>query len=85
MSLIGRLHTAEHESWEAAWQGLSRARTSLEEAQTRIRRKMRIYARAAKTRKPLSVSLREQDASAPSEPVACVRRFDFAPEESKNP
>jgi hypothetical protein len=60
MSVIGKLHTVEHESWEAARQGFSRARISLEEAQSQIRRKMRIHPRSAKPQVPVFVPLQER-------------------------
>ena len=49
MSLIGRLHNAEHQGREAAWERFSRALTNLEEAQSRMRRRMRLHPRAAKS------------------------------------
>ena len=48
MNLMERLCQAEQQGREAAWQGLGQVRTGLEEAQSRIRRKMRIYPRTTK-------------------------------------
>lgn len=48
MSLIERLHNAEHQGREAAWERFSRALINLEEAQSRLRRRMRVAPRAGK-------------------------------------
>lgn len=45
MNLRGRLHSAEYQGREAAWQGPTRVRGGIDEAQSRIRRKMRIRPR----------------------------------------
>jgi len=82
MRLIERIHAAENQGREAAWQSFNWARTSLEEAQSRIRRKMRIHPRTAKLRIPMFVSLERKDESAvPSPPIVTVNGEDLPPEE----
>jgi hypothetical protein len=46
MNIIDRLRRAEHQSKEAAREGFERALHTWEDAQTMIRRKMRIYPRS---------------------------------------
>ena len=72
MSLIERLHTAEHQSREAAREGFSRALTSLEEAQSRLRRRMRLHPRAGK---PVSAKARQA-----AMPIVTINGRDLPPE-----
>lgn len=69
MSLAERLRAAEHQGREAAWQGFTRARISLEEVQSRLRRKMRIHPRTTKRLMPVVVPLEGQEDSATPPPV----------------
>lgn len=73
MSLIERLHTAEHQGREAARERFSRALTNLEEAQSRLRRRMRVHPRAGKaTRAAIS---------SPAEPIVTINGRDIPPED----
>ena len=85
MSVIGKLRTAEHEGWEAAWQGLSRACTSLEEAQSRIRRKMRIHPRSAKSPVPVFVPGLEKGWKAARPRPVVSSKGRVPPEEAESP
>ncbi|HSB75661.1 MAG TPA: hypothetical protein VLC12_08425 [Terriglobales bacterium] len=80
MSLFERVRATEHQGREAAWQGLSRARTSLEEAQSLIRRKMRLHPGSTKPALPVYVSLKTQG-SAPAQPIVSINGKDLPPEE----
>lgn len=85
MSLIGKLRDAEQQGKEAALQGLSRARTSLEEAQSQLRRKMRIHPRTAKAKVPVFVSVQKKDESAePLQPIITVNGQDLPAEKTDN-
>jgi hypothetical protein len=82
MNLIERLRAAEQQGRDAAREGFTRARTTLEEAQSRLRRKMRIHPRTTKPRIPLFVSLEEQNNTATSPPaIVTVNGQDLLPEE----
>ncbi|HKW27562.1 MAG TPA: hypothetical protein VJN48_17380 [Terriglobales bacterium] len=82
MRLIDRLWAAEHQGRDAAREGFTRARTSLEEAQSRLRHKMRIHPHAIKPQIPVFVSLEEQNDSAASPPpIVTVNGQDLPPEE----
>lgn len=65
MSLIERLHNAEHQGREAAWERFSRTLTNLEEAQSRLRKRMRVPPR---TRKPVQAA----------EPIVTINGRDVA-------
>ena len=69
MDLIERLWAAEHQGRDAAREGFTRALNSLEERQSRLRRKMRIHPRTTKPRIPVFVSLEEGNDSAASPPA----------------
>jgi hypothetical protein len=80
MSLMERLRKAEQQGREAAWQGLGQVRTGLEEAQSRLRRKMRIYPRT--TKPPVFVSVQDpEDTVAEPEFVLKADGEDAPPEE----
>jgi hypothetical protein len=82
MNLIERLRAAEHQGRDAAWEGITRARTSPEETQSRLRRKMRIHPRATKPRIPVFVSLAERNGFITSPPaIVTVNGEDLPPEE----
>lgn len=82
MDLIERLRAAEHQGRDAAREGLIRARTNLEEAQSRLRRKMRIHPHTTKPRIPVFVSLEERNDSAASPPaIVTINGRDLPPEE----
>jgi hypothetical protein len=82
MNLIERLRAAEHQGRDAARDGFTRARTSLEEAQSRLRRKMRIPPRTSKPQIPVFVSLEERNDSTMSLPaIVTVNGQDLPPEE----
>ena len=82
MNLMERLWAAEHQGRDAVWEGFTRARTNLEEAQSRLRRKMRIHPRATKPRIPLFVSLEQRNNSAASPPaIVTVNGRDLPQEE----
>ncbi len=68
MSLIGRLHNAEHQGREAAWERFSRALTNLEEAQSRLRKRMRLHPRAGK---PVQAA----------QPIITINGRDVAPDD----
>jgi hypothetical protein len=70
MTLIDRLRSAEQQSRGAAWQGFSWAWTNLEEAQSRLRRKMRIHPRKAKASFPLASA--QGSSVEPEEPVPII-------------
>ncbi|HEX6908272.1 MAG TPA: hypothetical protein VF154_16780 [Terriglobales bacterium] len=81
MSLRERVHTAEHQGREVARQGFTRA--SLEEAQSRLRRKMRIHPRTARPALPLLISLAETHKSAVgTQPIISVNGEDLPPDET---
>lgn len=86
MDLFGKLGTAEQHGREAAWQGLTPARTSLEEAQSRLRRKMRLRPRPARPQLPVFVSVHEREN--PVEPTAAIVTIhgeDVPPEQTETP
>jgi hypothetical protein len=81
MNLFERLSAVEHQGRDAAREGFARALTSLEEAQSRLRRKMRIHPRTAKPRIQVFVSLEERNDSATSPPaIVTVNGQDLPPE-----
>jgi len=85
MSLIGKLRQAEYQGREAALQGISRAYNSLEEAQSRMRRKMRIHPRAVKPSAPVFVSVQTNDeTTGPPEPIVTVNGQDLPPTQTEN-
>ena len=80
MRLIDRLWAAEHQGRDAAWEGFTRART-LEEAQSRLRRKMRIHPRPSKARIPVFVSLEQRNDSTTSpKAIVTLNGHDLPPE-----
>jgi hypothetical protein len=80
MRLIDRLWVAEHQGRDAVREGFTRART-LEEAQSRLRRKMRIHPRASKARIPVFVSLEQRNDSATStRAIVTVNGQDLPPD-----
>ena len=82
MNLIERLWAAGHQGRDAAREGFTRSRTSLEEAESRLRRKMRIYPQPTKSQIPVFVSLEERNDSATSRPaIVTVNGRDLSPEE----
>jgi hypothetical protein len=81
VSLSGKLHDAEKQGKEAALQVLARTRFSLEEAQSRIRQKMRIRPRSSKP--PLFASLHQKEESAPPQPIVTVNGRDLPFEEAE--
>lgn len=84
MGVFERLRAAEHQGRDAAREGFTRARTSLEEAQSRLRRKMRIHPGTAKPRMPVFVSLEEKKDSAAFTPaIVTINGRDLPPEESE--
>lgn len=83
MTLIERLRNAEHQGREAAWHGFTRARASLEEAQSQLRRKMRIHPRTAKANIPVFVSAPEKPEIPQHPPIVSVNGHDLPPEEEK--
>lgn len=83
MTLIERLRSAEHQGREAAWHGFTRARASLEEAQSQLRRKMRIHPRTAKANIPVFVSAQEKLEVPAHHPIVSVNGHDLPPEEQK--
>jgi hypothetical protein len=81
MNLIERLRAAEHQGRDAAREGFTRARTSLEEAQSRLRRKMRIHP-PTKSRMPLVMSIAgQEDSITTPRPIVTVNGKDLPPEE----
>ena len=74
MSLIERLHTAEHQGREAARERFSRALTNLEEAQSRLRRRMRLHPPHAG--KPLT-----DKAHQPAKPIVTINGRDVPPQD----
>jgi hypothetical protein len=83
MSLIERLRTAEHQGRGVALEGLSWARTNLEEAQSKIRRKMRLYPRTAKPAFPSRPMQAEADSAEleEREPIVSINGEDVLPED----
>ena len=82
MGLFERLRAAEHQGRDAAREGFTRARTSLEEAQSRLRRKMRIHPRSTKPRIPAFVALEEKNDSLESPPaIVTINGQDVPPGE----
>jgi hypothetical protein len=80
MSLIERLRKAEQQGREVAWQELSRAYNSLDEAQSQLRRKMRIHPRTAKAKVPLFVSVQgDKEEEAPHHPIVSINGQDLPP------
>ncbi|HJS97695.1 MAG TPA: hypothetical protein VJ756_01295 [Terriglobales bacterium] len=81
MNLIERLRAAEHQGRDAAREGFTRARTSLEEAQSRLRRKMRIHP-PTKARMPLVMSIAgQEDSITTPRAIVTVNGKDLPPEE----
>src|SRR5690348_4261500 len=82
MGLFERLRAAEHQGRYAARERFTRARTSLEEAQSRLRRKMRIHPRSTKPRIPVFVALEEKNDSLASPPaIVTINGQDVPPGE----
>jgi hypothetical protein len=89
MSLVDRLRNAQHHSREAARQSVTRAWLSLEETQTMMRRKMRIYPRRARPRTGVVAgdeveTSRAREASLriePKEPIISVNGKDIDSED----
>jgi hypothetical protein len=82
MNLIERLRAAEHQGRDAAREGLTRALTSLEEAQSRLRRKMRIHPPSGKPRVPLVMSMAgQEDSITTPRAIVTVNGKDLPPEE----
>ena len=82
MRLIDKLWAAEHQGRDAAREEFTRVRTSLEEAQSRLRRKMRIHPRTTKPRIPVFVSLEQRNDSAASpRAIVSVNGQDLPPGE----
>ena len=71
MSLMERFYGSEHHCREAAWERFSRALTNLEEAQSRLRRRMRLHPR---TGKPPQVAVRSS-----AEPIITINGRDVPP------
>lgn len=82
MTLIERLRNAEHQGREAAWHGFTRARASLEEAQSQLRRKMRIHPRTMKANVVFVSAQEKLEVPAPH-PIVSVNGHDLPPEEKK--
>jgi hypothetical protein len=84
MSLRERLHNAEYQGREAARQGFTRVRGSLDEAQSRIRRNMRIHPRTAKPSLPLVIRLAQgYKAESEGQPIVSVNGQDLQPEKTE--
>ncbi|HLK34778.1 MAG TPA: hypothetical protein VKT29_16905 [Terriglobales bacterium] len=83
MNLIDRLRSAEHQGRDAAWQSFSRARLSLEEAQSKLRRKMRIRPSG----KPSLLESRRGEplASEQPQPIVSINGEDVQPGKLENP
>ena len=81
MGVFERLRAAEHQGRDAAREGFTRARTSLEEAQSRLRRKMRIRPRPSRPQMPLFVAVRERNDSTTSSPIVTINGRDLPREE----
>jgi len=81
MNLMERLWAAEHQGRDAAWEGFTRAFTSLEEAQSRLRRKMRIHPRPSRPHAPLFVAVRERNDSTTASPIVTINGLDLPREE----
>ncbi len=81
MSLTERLRSAEVHGREAVSLGFQRTLTSLEDAQSQLRRKMRIHPRSSKAPLPLYVSMQEREnpGKAP-EPIVTINGEDQPPE-----
>jgi hypothetical protein len=77
MGLFERLRAAEHQGRDAAREGFSR----LEEAQSRLRRKMRIRPRPSRSQMPLFVAVGERNDSATSSPIVTINGRDLPQEE----
>ena len=81
MNLRGRLHSAEYQGREAAWQGPTQVRGGIDEAQSRIRRKMRIHPRTTKPSLPLLIRLAESHKSdSEGQPIVSINGEDLLPE-----
>ena len=81
MGVFERLRAAEHQSRDAAREGFTLARTSLEEAQSRLRRKMRIRPRPGRPQMPLVVAVGERNDSATLSPIVTINGRDLPQEE----
>ena len=85
MSLRERLQSAEYRGREAAGQGFTRVRGSLDEAQSRIRRNMRIHPRTAKPSLPLVISLAQgYKAESEGQTIVSVNGQDLRPEKTES-
>jgi hypothetical protein len=84
MGLRERLQSAEYQGREAARQGFTRVRSSADEAQSRIRRNMRIRPRTAKPGLPLKISLAHgSKAESEGQPIVSVNGQDLSPEKTE--
>ena len=81
MGVFERLRAAEHQGRDAAREGFTRAFTSLEEAQSRLRRKMRIHPRPSRPHVPLLVPMRDPNDSATFSPIVTINGRDLPREE----
>ena len=77
MSLIDRLRKAEQQGRDLAWHELSRAYNSMDEAQSQLRRKMRIHPRAAKPKIPVFVATQDNQEPAPPQPIVSINGQDI--------
>lgn len=80
MGVFERLRAAKHQGRDGAREWFTLARTSLEEAQSRLRRKMRIRPRPSRPQMPQVVAVRERNDSATLSPIVTINGRDL-PEE----
>jgi len=98
MRILDRLRKAEKQGVEAARHGMERARINWDEAESRMRRKMRIHpASAQRTSEPAPMGTAQSGSMAPPEsqtsstrgerptPIVSVHGKDVAPDSLKNP
>ena len=86
MGLFGKFRSAEQQGREAAWLGLTRARNSPDEAQSRLRRKMRIHPRSTKPQLPIFVSLQGRENPAElAQPIITINGEDLPREKTETP
>jgi hypothetical protein len=84
MNLIERLWATEHQGRDAAREGFTRALNSLEEAQSRLRRKMRIHPSASKPPVKFFVGVAEKSV-VHTRPIVTVNGKDLPPEQAEAP
>jgi hypothetical protein len=72
MGLIDKLRKAEEQGWGAAHRGIEKARDTWDDAERRLRRKMRLHPRSTNENTPPPMSETASPPVSSSEPVAAA-------------